>query len=129
MGRYYSGDIEGKFWFGVQSSDDGEFFGAVGSEPNYIDYYVDDIDKVNKGLDQCMLTLGINKKRLDEFFDSTENGYNDDMIIKWYKEKYKLTIDEKLVQKFLTWYARLHLGEKIKKCLQDHGECQFTAEL
>lgn len=22
MGRYYSGDIEGKFWFGVQSSDD-----------------------------------------------------------------------------------------------------------
>jgi hypothetical protein len=28
MGRYYQGDIEGKFWFGCQSSDDGEFFGA-----------------------------------------------------------------------------------------------------
>ena len=28
MGRYYDGDIEGKFWFAVQSSDDGEFFGA-----------------------------------------------------------------------------------------------------
>ena len=22
MGRFYSGDIEGKFWFGVQDSDD-----------------------------------------------------------------------------------------------------------
>ena len=28
MGRYYDGDIEGKFWFGIQSSADGEFFGA-----------------------------------------------------------------------------------------------------
>ena len=32
MGRYYSGDIEGKFWFGVQSSTDGEFFGAEEQE-------------------------------------------------------------------------------------------------
>ena len=28
MGRYYHGDIEGKFWFGVQSSTDAEFFGV-----------------------------------------------------------------------------------------------------
>lgn len=25
MGRYYNGDIEGKFWFGVQSSNDADF--------------------------------------------------------------------------------------------------------
>ena len=36
MGRYYNGDIEGKFWFGVQSSDDGDFFGSKGEEPNHI---------------------------------------------------------------------------------------------
>ena len=30
MGRYYNGDIEGKFWFGVQSSDDADFFGVDG---------------------------------------------------------------------------------------------------
>ena len=29
MGRYYSGDIEGKFWFGIQPSNDAEQFGAV----------------------------------------------------------------------------------------------------
>ena len=28
MGRHYDGDIEGKFWFGVQDSSDAEYFGA-----------------------------------------------------------------------------------------------------
>ena len=37
MGRYYDGDIEGKFWFGVQSSDDADFFGSKGYQPEYID--------------------------------------------------------------------------------------------
>ena len=39
MGRYYNGDIEGKFWFGVQDSDDASFFGGEKVEPNYIEYY------------------------------------------------------------------------------------------
>ena len=45
MGRYYNGDIEGKFWFAVQSSDDADFFGASGTEPTvanpnqYLDYH------------------------------------------------------------------------------------------
>ena len=37
MGRYYNGDIEGKFWFGVQSSDDADFFGKEG-EPSHINF-------------------------------------------------------------------------------------------
>ena len=129
MGRYYNGDIEGKFWFGVQSSDDGEFFGARELEPLYVTYIVEDIAEVDKGLDMCILALGINKKRLDEFFESCEHGYNDDMIIKHYKDKLKLTIDEGFVSKMLTWYARLDLGEKIKKCMVENNYCEFTAEL
>ena len=31
MGRYYHGDIEGKFWFAVQSSQDADFFGSEAS--------------------------------------------------------------------------------------------------
>ena len=51
MGRYYEGDIEGKFWFGVQDSDDGEFFGAEPQESNYIDYCVTKEDlKDSKGM-------------------------------------------------------------------------------
>ena len=32
MGRYYRGDIEGKFLFGVQESNDADFFGTRISE-------------------------------------------------------------------------------------------------
>ena len=64
MGRYYSGDIEGKFWFGVQSSDDGEFFGARELEPNYITYIVEDIKEVEEGLEKCKEALGENNKGL-----------------------------------------------------------------
>ena len=37
MGRYYEGDIEGKFWFGVQSSDDADFFGCEGRPPSVLE--------------------------------------------------------------------------------------------
>jgi len=43
MGRYYSGDIEGKFWFGVQASNAADRFGSVGNA-NYIEYYFSDHD-------------------------------------------------------------------------------------
>lgn len=39
MGRMYSGDIDGKFWFAVQSSDDPSFFGGEETEPNVIEYF------------------------------------------------------------------------------------------
>ena len=34
MGRFYYGDIKGKFWFGVQESEDASHFG-VEAEENY----------------------------------------------------------------------------------------------
>jgi hypothetical protein len=51
MGRYYHGDIEGKFWFGVQSSNDAEYFGVEGNT-NYLHYYFDEDNKkdVHKGM-------------------------------------------------------------------------------
>jgi hypothetical protein len=42
MGRYYSGDIEGKFWFALQDSDAADRFGVEGDQPNYITYYFDE---------------------------------------------------------------------------------------
>ena len=51
MGRYYWGDIEGKFWFAVQSSDDASNFGVDGKyyeKTGTIDYefHKDDLLKV-----------------------------------------------------------------------------------
>jgi hypothetical protein len=37
MGRYYTGDIVGKFWFAIQSSDDASHFGA--SPEQFYEYY------------------------------------------------------------------------------------------
>ncbi|RTL06170.1 hypothetical protein EKK58_06020 [Candidatus Dependentiae bacterium] len=130
MGRYYSGDIEGKFWFGVQASDDASFFGGTVCEPNYINYFfdTDDVDKIEEGLKKCEAMLGNNLQRLDDFFSSV-NSYNDSHIIdKWYRD-YNQVIIPSQVKELLEWYARYTLGKKIYDCVKDTGECSFEAEL
>ena len=113
MGRYYDGDIEGKFWFGVQDSDDGEFFGAV-EDDGYTDYYVEDVDTVDEAIKKCVKALGDNDWRIKQFFDQT-NGYNTDMIIDYWKGEYQLDIDDNDVRAMLEWYARLRLGKQMKE--------------
>ena len=51
MGRYYQGDIEGKFWFGVQDSEDADFFGCEG-EARFLTYSfsTEDLPNIEKGL-------------------------------------------------------------------------------
>lgn len=130
MGRYYSGDIEGKFWFGVQSSDDALNFGAEECEPNYIEYYVDNLEAVEKGLKETREQLGIDEQRLNDFFEMRGPlGYNDEMLIKYYKNTFDLDITERDVNNKLALLARLDLGEKIYKCVKEQGHCGFTAEL
>ena len=43
MGRYYTGDIEGKFCFAVQSSYAADRFGFEGT-PSYINYHFNESD-------------------------------------------------------------------------------------
>jgi len=130
MGRYYHGDIEGKFWFGVQSSNDAEYFGVEGFT-NYIHYYFDEDNKkdVHKGILECDRTLGKYRKLLDEFFDSRES-YNNQTLAEFLNEKEKPhNHSEDEVRHYLEWYARLHLGKKIYDCIIDNGQCSFEAEL
>jgi len=124
MGRYYSGDIEGKFWFGVQSSDDASFFGGEELEPNAISYYFDkdDLAEIEEGIRECKKELGENEEKLDKFFGKVES-YTDEKVAKAFG------ISEEEVMKMLEWYARLQLGEKILKCVKENGECSFEAEL
>lgn len=123
MGRYYSGDIEGKFWFAVQSSNDADFFGSSGSL-NHLDYYFNDsnLPDIKKGLAKCKKKLGKYDKLLTNFFKK-HNGYNDEMLIKEFK------ITKEKVRDLLEWYARQELGEKILKCVEKNRVCSFEAEL
>ena len=125
MGRYYNGDIGGKFWFAVQSSTDATFFGAEPYEPNYVNYYFEKeehLKMVKNGIKECEKVLGKNLKTLDKFFNEN-NGYNDDMIVE------QTNIREEEISYLLKWYARIKLGTQIRDCLIEQGECQFEAEL
>jgi len=141
MGRHYDGDIEGKFWFAVQSSDDGEYFGAIDiTEENtdsdyhdgFVDYviYFSDIDRVKDGIDLCKRQLRGNYLILNEFFLSN-NGYNDEMIIKHYQKTRGIHINESFLREQLTIFARLDFGTQILLYFNENpGEdCHFTAEM
>ena len=88
MGRYYQGDIEGKFWFGVQSSDDANNFGGSeielqddDGEIYELEYFFnkEDLESINEGIQTCITDLGEFRSKLDEVFSSS-NGYNPDVL-------------------------------------------------
>lgn len=123
IGRYITGDIEHKFWFGVQSSGAADRFGRTGYEPNYIQYYFGkyDLPAVVTELSNIELAIGTeNMKALDAFFASVD-GYNDEILA----EAGVLDI----WNTHQSDYADYSLGLKIRDWLLDHDYCAFDAEL
>ena len=121
MGRYYNGDIEGKFWFAVQSSSDADFFGSEGYN-QYLNYYFDKdhMTSIDKGIKTCLAKLGSWNEKLDKFFKEND-GYNDESLEK------QIGLKKEKCKGVLEWYARLHLGQKIKKCVEENNQCSFEA--
>lgn len=117
MGRYYTGDIEGKFYLCIQPSNAPERFGA--RQRDVISYGVDNdnLDEIKKELESIKKTLGNKLEILNKFFEEN-NGYND-------KQLKELGIS----QNDLSQYADYELGEKIFNCVKENGYCQFEAEL
>jgi hypothetical protein len=123
MGRYYDGDIEGKFMFGRQSSDDADFFGQSGT-PEFINYYFkkEDISTVRERLLECLKILGNAKPKIDKFFKKNDS-FNNQM----FEEEFGWDVEK--TNNNLEWYARFELGKKIYKHLKDNDYCSFQAEL
>ena len=123
MGRYYNGDIEGKFMFGRQSSDDADFFGQSGT-PEFINYYFkkEDISTVRERLLECLKVLGNAKPKIDKFFKKNDS-FNNQM----FEEEFGWDVEK--TNNNLEWYARFELGKKIYKHLKDNDYCSFQAEL
>tara|TARA_R100000781_G_C4060958_1_gene120989 strand:- start:328 stop:720 length:393 start_codon:yes stop_codon:yes gene_type:complete len=130
MGRYYQGDIEGKFWFGVQSSADADFFGDEG-QASHLHYYFDKDDHsegIKNGIKNCRDILGVYENIFDEFFNSREY-YNKEELIEYLDEKIINITGGHDIDNLLEWYARLRLGMQILECVEDQGSCCFQAEL
>jgi len=121
MGRYYEGSIEGKFWFGSQPSDDGEFFGAMAIDPQFVEYYIpiDNIKEVHLGISKCKESLGIYLTLFNEAYDGSL-----DINTQWRK------LDEKRQKELYQWFARLDMGMKMLKHFIKNPttDCHFTAE-
>ena len=120
MGRYYSGDIEGKFWFAVQSSTVGEDrFGCVEYNPDIIEYYADKemLPTINEELKSIEDKMGDQLAKYEEFF-KINDSYNDQKLI-----------DAGLKVKLLNEYADYTFGVKLRNCILEQGSCNFTAEL
>ena len=118
MGRYYSGDIEGKFWFALQSSDCADRFGVSGEQPNVLNYYFgeDDLEAVEEEIANIEKSLGDKIKVIEDFFES-KDSYNDEMLT-----------EAGISKQELSDYADLGLGKKIRDCIKENGECSFEAE-
>ena len=119
MGRYYSGDIEGKFWFGLQGSTAADRFGVSYNEPNFVeyDYFEDDLEAVELEIKNIEDNLGDKLQIIEKFFEGA-GGYTDEMLKK-----------EGITKGELSEYADLGLGIKIRDCIKENGECHFQAEL
>lgn len=120
MGRYYYGDIEGKFWFAVQPSDAADRFGGMYAlrysfGPKCLEAIEEEIKKI---LD----TLGVHKERMDEYFNRGI-GYEDSELAEY------LGVSAEEVSKLLREYADLGLGIKIRDCIKEYGSCEFDAEV
>jgi len=154
MGRYYSGDIEGKFWFACQSSDDADNFGVTGTPPDdRLNYYFKEEDKpeVEKGIALCVHQLEHVSKLLPDLLDA--RNFSDDESTAWKEQSdepipksntlavkkhekfeemlagYNILVDEDEVNKIHEVYARLILGRKILMSIERTGQCWFEAEL
>lgn len=118
MGRYYSGDIQGKFWFGLQSSDCADRFGKTGVTPNYLEYYyeLDDLPQVQAEIKAIEDSLGKLKEKIDKFFE-VNNGYTEERLAQ-----------NGISRESLSEYADLLLGYQIRDAIMENGSCQFTAD-
>ena len=124
MGRWYSGDVEGKFWFAVQSSDAADRFGVTGHQPEELYYHfdIDSLPGIYQELSNIATSLGSNLILLHKFFEEN-TGYTDEKVVEY------LGVDIDVAKKLLKDYADFELGLKIANAVQTTGQCEFTAEL
>ena len=124
MGRYYYGDIEGKFMFGIQDSSAADRFGVIGQQPMELNYFFedDDLETIQLELQAIESTLGDNLQKMIEFNEQNDY-YNDEVLCEF------LGVEKADLHTILSEYADWRLGKQIEERVLEDGQCEFTAEI
>ncbi len=143
MGRYYTGDIEGKFWFALQDSDDATHFGGTHDyvdadgevceeEKEAIEIYshfdLTHVGDIEDELASCNRQLGELKPIIQTLLASESGFYGSDTFIQTHFGSLGYTTFASIKPK-LVIYARMSLGQKILDCVKTKGVCNFASEL
>jgi len=122
MGRYYNGDVQGKFWFAIQGSDAPERFGAFERDREYIDYIID-----RESLPEII-----------EEIKSIESNPKVQLLMKLCDEADTISItdawkkENDISTEDLAEYADLTLGRKIRDFFESdplNDYCEIQADL
>ena len=110
MGRYYYGDIEGKFMFGIQDSSAADRFGVIGQQPMELNYFFeeDDLETIQLELQAIESTLGDNLQKMIEFNEQNDY-YNDEVLCEF------LGVEKEDLHTILSEYADWRLGKQIEE--------------
>ena len=130
MGRFYNGDINGKWWFAVQSSDTPERFGG---QETSIEYIICNDEEFQEKMKKLETTLGESLKIFDEFF-AKKSSYNIKTLNEFFQEKgtsYTDNISIVDIEYLFSDYADYQFGLKVAKYFEDTQEesCYISSEL
>ena len=123
MGRYISGHLEGKCWFGLQPSNFADRFGTTG-EPSSLNYYFDrdDLPAIESELKSMEEKYGGCFDKLDKFFN-THDAYDNEEIRKL------LSATSEESERILRDYADHEFGVRLRNYLRENEDCSFEVEL
>lgn len=123
MGRYISGCIDGKCWFGLQPSDFADRFGRKG-DASHLEYNfnMEHLPTIEAELESMEKKNGEDFKKLDDYFNK-HGSYTDEEIQKCLGLNY----DE--ARFVLREYADYKFGLRLRDYLKENEECWFEVEL
>ena len=121
MGRYYYGSIEGKFWFGIQSSFAADRFGSSVCEDDYPTtrysycFETEHLVDVEEELANITNRMGWDSFNLLQLFYSSTGSD-------------RPPVPDDIIRMHLSEYADYILGLKIRNCIVSTGQCYFEVD-
>ena len=122
MGRYYTGDIEGKFAFAIQPSTAPEDY--LGASPVSIEYSWSGKEEIKSIIDQIKQRMRHKYDQIEKFF-SEHDVYTDKELAEY------MHLTEEEVREALLDYYNYRLGKKVYDYMVENDTdcCCITAEL